>query len=183
MSDELNLSQLIKSPTRITDTTESLLDVILVSSSTLVRRSGVINLPISDHLPVFVELKLKLPKATQQSITTRSHKNYCTSLFTTDLARKANRLLTIFQGNEVNTKLDNFNDILQSTLDVHAPVKTIKIKSRPWPFVNHEIKDLMRTRNLLHRRYLQSRDRSDWVRFKDTIDFIFLYCTLKFYFT
>lgn len=35
-SDELNLSQLIKSPTRITDTTESLLDVILVSSPTLV---------------------------------------------------------------------------------------------------------------------------------------------------
>ena len=53
-SDEFNLSQLIKSPTRIKDTTESLLDVILVSAPMLVRKSGVINSPISDHLPVFV---------------------------------------------------------------------------------------------------------------------------------
>jgi predicted P-loop ATPase/GTPase len=40
---EMNLSQLIKSPTRFTNTTQSLLDVVLVSSNSLVRRSGVLN--------------------------------------------------------------------------------------------------------------------------------------------
>ena len=165
-SDELNLSQLIKSPTRITETTETLLDVILVSAPKLVRKSGVINAPISDHLPVFVELKLKPPKMTQKSISIRSYKNYSPCLFTTDLACKADRLLTIFQGNNVNTKLDSLNDLLQSTLNLHAPVKIIKIKSRPCPFVNKEIKDLMRIRNQLHRRFLQTHNRADWERFK-----------------
>ena len=34
--NEMNLTQLIKSPTRITDSTQSLLDVILVSSKSIV---------------------------------------------------------------------------------------------------------------------------------------------------
>ena len=59
---ETNLKQIIATPTRITDTCESLIDVILVSSPDLVHARGVINTPISDHLPVYVELKLKLPK-------------------------------------------------------------------------------------------------------------------------
>ena len=55
---ETNLKQIIITPTRITDTCESLVDVILVSSPDLVHAYGVINTPISDHLPVYVELEL-----------------------------------------------------------------------------------------------------------------------------
>ena len=53
---------------------------------------------------------------TQKPIATQSYKNYSPCLFTTDLACKADRLLTIFQGNDVNAKLDSLNDALQSTL-------------------------------------------------------------------
>ncbi|CAB4010014.1 Hypothetical predicted protein [Paramuricea clavata] len=61
-STELNLTQIIKTPTRITATSQTLIDVILVSSTALVLESGVINTSISDHLPVYVLLKLKAPK-------------------------------------------------------------------------------------------------------------------------
>ena len=56
--NEMNLTQLIKSPTRITDSTQSLLDVILVSSKSIVYRSGVLLTSISDHLLVYAELKI-----------------------------------------------------------------------------------------------------------------------------
>ena len=58
---ETNLKQIIITPTRITDACESLVDVILVSSPDLVHARGVINTSITDHLPVYVELDLKLP--------------------------------------------------------------------------------------------------------------------------
>ena len=38
-----NLNQLITAPTRITDTSESLIDVIITSTSHLVNESGVMN--------------------------------------------------------------------------------------------------------------------------------------------
>ena len=55
-STELNLTQIIKT------TFQTLIDVILVSSTALVLESGVINTSFSDHLPVYVLLKLKAPK-------------------------------------------------------------------------------------------------------------------------
>ena len=61
-SSEMNLQQLIKNPTIITVTIKSLLNVILISCPQSVHSSGVINYYISDHLPVFVELKVKAPK-------------------------------------------------------------------------------------------------------------------------
>ncbi|CAB4039973.1 Hypothetical predicted protein [Paramuricea clavata] len=63
--------------------------------------------------------------------------------------------------------LDTFNQTIQSTLDSHAPIKTVKVRSRPCPFVTQDIKDLMKTRDQLHRRYLQTRDDLDWSNFKD----------------
>lgn len=53
-----------------------------------------------------------------------------------DLADQADGLLTIFDA----------NDTLQPALDIHAPMKSIKIRSRPCRFVHQEIKNLMKSR-------------------------------------
>ena len=163
---EMNLKQLIEQPTRITATTESLLDIIFVSVASSVRRSGVINVPISDHLPVYVELEVKPPKPSPQYISVRSYRNYDPELFTVDLALHSDPLLSVFDGSDVNIKLNTFNNVFRQVLDVHAPVKTIKIRNRPCPFVTNDIKELMKARNSLHCRFLQTRDASDWTRYK-----------------
>ena len=93
---ETNLKQIITTPTRITDTCESLIDVILVSSPDLVHARGVINSTISNHLYVYVEFKLKLPKPPPCYILTRCYKRYDPDLFTADLATKLDQFLSIF---------------------------------------------------------------------------------------
>ena len=59
---DMNLKQLITKPTRITATTQSLLDVILVSPNNSVRDSGVIHRPISDHSIVLSSSRLRSPR-------------------------------------------------------------------------------------------------------------------------
>ena len=159
---EMNLQQLIKEPTRNTATTESLLDVILVSGPSSVRKSGVINNPIRDHLPVYVVLKLKSPKISPHYVTVRSYKNYDPENFTFDLASHSDSLLSVFAAPDVNSKVGIFNNAFRQVLDAHPPVKTVKIRSRPCPFVTEEIKDLMKIRNRLHRRFLLTRNEFDW---------------------
>ena len=85
--DELNLSQIIKSPTRVTATTKSLIDIVLVSDITFIKRSGVIKTLISDHYPVVVTLKLNKEKQPPQTITTRSFRNYNTDLFEAEISQ------------------------------------------------------------------------------------------------
>ena len=164
--DEMNLSQLIHHPTRITDSSETLLDVVLVSSRSIVRHSGVLNVPISDHLPVYAELKLKSIKPSTQYITARSFTNYTPISFVADLAGKADIFLSIFDGEDVNTKLEKLNNAVESSTNVYAPIKTIKIRSRPCPFITQDIKDLMKRRNQLHQRFLKTRDITDWNNYK-----------------
>ena len=169
---DMNLKQFITKPTRITVTTQSLLNVILVSSNNSVLVSGIIHRPISDHSIVFVKLKVKKPKITPQYITTRSYKKYNADLFVTDLAKEADSLLTIFDQTDVESELNILNDTLQSVLSLHAPVKQIKLRSRPCPFVNQEIKDLMRSRDLLLKQFIQSRQDTEWINFKHSRDLV-----------
>ena len=56
---ELHLTQLIKDPTRITPQTTSLLDIIMISSSSKVKRSGIRDIGISDHCMIYCILKLR----------------------------------------------------------------------------------------------------------------------------
>ena len=51
-----NLTQVIKQPTRITETSETLIDVILASSTSLIRGAKVVPAPFSDHDLVFISL-------------------------------------------------------------------------------------------------------------------------------
>ena len=134
--------------------------------------SGVLHRPISDHSIVFTKLKVKKPKATTQSITTRSYKNYNADNFAIDLAEEADSLLTIFDQSDVDSKLTILNDTLQSVLNAHAPLKEIKIRSRPCPFVNQEMKVLMKSRDRLLKQFTQSRQDNDWKNFKLSRDLV-----------
>ena len=72
----------------------------------------------------------------------------------------------MFAARDVNSKLGIFNNAFRQVLHAHAPVKTVKIRSRPCPFVTEEIKDLMKIRNRLHRRFLLMRNVFDWAEYK-----------------
>ena len=83
-----------------------------------------------------------------------------------DLAKEADSLLTIFDQTDVDSKLNILNDTLQSVWSLHALMKQIKLRSRPCPFVNQEIKDLMRSRDLLLKQFIQSCQDTKWINFK-----------------
>ena len=83
LCDSVNLTQLIKEPTRVTETSSTLIDVIMTSSTNLVERSGVLKSHISDHYLVYAFLKLKISKPPPGYVKVRSYKNYdsqCLSL-------------------------------------------------------------------------------------------------------
>ena len=83
--EQLCLTNLITIPTRVTKSTESLLDVILVSHPDRFATSGNLQMGISDHDLIYVVRKQKLPKTKAKSIECCSIKNLNHSAFNTDL--------------------------------------------------------------------------------------------------
>ena len=52
--------------------------------------------------------------------------------------------------------------LLLISLNDHAPIKRIKIKSKPNPFISPEIKQLMNTRDAWHKSAIKSGDKLHW---------------------
>lgn len=69
-----NLTQMINQPTRITETSKTLIDVILVSNKNRIKETKVIHVSISDHELIYAVLNLSLKKCRTRPvyITTRT---------------------------------------------------------------------------------------------------------------
>ena len=76
----VNVTQLIYKPTRVTETSRSLLDIIMVSDPALAKVSGVLEVTIRDHFLVFVDINRKSPKQAPTYVVTRSFRTKLTSL-------------------------------------------------------------------------------------------------------
>ena len=161
----INAHQLIDKPTRVTVTSRSLLDVIMVSNKAIARESGVLELTISDHYLVYVVLDMKVPKPSPTYITTRSFKNYTADQFSSDIAHVPWGTVELMDS--VDDRVDAFNTLFLTCLNNHAPIKTLRIKRKPNPAITVEIKERIKARNVLHTRARKSGSHRDWKAFTD----------------
>ena len=161
----LNLAQLISKPTRVTETTETLIDVMLTTNPDLLRRSDVCEITISDHFLVYCILNLKLPKPRPTEITTRSYKNFNPETFNVDIGRVPWSTIDLFD--QVDDKVDCFNNLFLGVLEQHAPLKTFKVRhSKVSPVITPEIKLLMKQRDGLLKLARQTVNSCDWESYR-----------------
>ena len=89
LNDLLNvfqMTQLIKEPTRITNTSATLIDVAIVSKPKNIGRSGVLHIGISDHSLIYVRKKISFAKKDIKTVNTRNYRNYIQQNFIADLS-------------------------------------------------------------------------------------------------
>ena len=156
----VNQTQMMKEPTQVTETSSSLIDIIMPSNVSLVENFGVVLSHISDHHLIYASLKLKTLKPPPSYKCVRSYKNYKPDSFLADLQRIPWYDISII--NDVNVMLDHFNDKFLHVMATHAPVKTVRIKHRSCPFISTEIRDLMQYRNNLLKTVRSTISTTDW---------------------
>ena len=157
LCSNLNLTQLITSLTRETSESSTLIDVIMTSNPGLVVESGTVETRISDHHLVYSTLNLKLPKPTPTYAKTRcyKHRNFLENL--AQVPWSENVLI-----DNASEKVNHFNHYFLEVLNQHTPIKTVKIKHHPCPFVDQEMKEHMKNRNQLLKISKQTRSSEDW---------------------
>ena len=114
-----NLTQLVKEPTRITETS-SMIDVVMCTDRTLADSCSVIAPSISDHNLVEVTLRIRGPKVKAE-----------------DPFLVPWHMVHFFD--DIDSQIETFNSLFLEVLDQHAPIKRIKIKARSIPFITPEI--------------------------------------------
>ena len=77
-----------------------------------------------------------------------------------DLANVPFHMVSCFD--DLDDQVEAFNCLFLDVLDKHAPIKRIKIKSRPNPFITPEIRQLMKTRDKWHKSAIRTNDKMHW---------------------
>lgn len=68
---------------------------------------------------------------------------------------------------DTDDKLDTFNSLFHQILDQHAPVKTVKLRARPNPFIDDNIRGLMRSRDHWQRLARETNDPAMWSGYRN----------------
>ena len=121
------MEQLIKSPTRVTCTTSSLIDHILTTFPERVSQQGIIDVGLSDHQLIYCTRKFSRTKlGTHKQITFRLLKNYTAEAYKETLGKVCFPDYESFSG--VNKVSENVIQKLISIIDKLAPFKTKGVK-------------------------------------------------------
>lgn len=141
-----NLNSLSLSATHhFPNTNPSLLDLIIVSRLDSVNTYGQLPSCFSYHDLIYISYKIRVPKVKASYTCRRSFNRIDVAALRNDFG--AIDWTPIFRGNNVDTMVKFFNKSILNLFDHHAPVKKIKIKHKPAPWVNSDIKIVMSKRD------------------------------------
>ena len=149
ITSSLNLKQLVQVPTRVTDTTRTLIDHAFTNSCENIINVTVPVYAISDHFPVCLTRKItkdfdKGP--VHKFISYRDTKSFDESAFVSDLENQPWSVIDIFDN--ANDALDYFSTLFNSVLSKHAPEKKKRVKKAKQPnWMTQDISDAMRKRD------------------------------------
>ena len=168
-----SLEQLITSPTRITESSESIIDLIFVNNIHRVVASGVIPLDLSDHSLIFCVIKSGVAKTggNYRDINYRCFKRYDKVKFNRDLENANWSFLDSIS--DINTTLSTWCNLFSVIAEKHAPIKSRRVKCiNKAPWITPELTKLMRERDFHQKQAHKTNSEYHWVKFRQLRNFI-----------
>lgn len=155
-----SLTQVIDTPTRITSSTSTLLDLIITNTPQCIASNNVVPQVIADHDLISVTVKVSKPKRLPVTKTFRQLTYYTNDIFSSLLLDNVYRLNDIFLTDDVDKQVFIFNEVFIHCLDMCAPMVTKVVKRPPTPWMNDELRNAIKDRNETQSRLKDDRQNS-----------------------
>ena len=128
-----DLTQIITEPTRIMQTSATLIDHVYTNSPANIVECFVSPLSVSDYYPICFSRKIncKLSKHAHITTTYRSFKNFNEGRFLSDLTSDMQNYLP--NQSHIDDDFDIWSSVIVSHINNHAPMKTKRVKSKRLP--------------------------------------------------
>ena len=157
------LKQMIKSPTRITKETRTLIDIIACTHDDRVMKASVYSNAISDRELTGIIRKVNCKRFVPRRIYTRNYRNYDKSSYKDDVKNISWGYKTS-QG--INTEWNSFKNQLIQCVNKHAPLVEKTVSGRDCPWLTSEIKSHIRERDFYLRRAKRTGTELDWSTYR-----------------
>ena len=139
-----DLKKTIKDPTRISRTAKTLIDLIIVSDTDKVERSGSLEPAISDHKLIFCVLKIKSVSSKPDAKQIRTKRAFEEEKCRKQLNEAPWWVMEIFD--DIHYMVFTWESVYKGILSEFIHTRRAKVKLHSLPWINREIKKLMNKR-------------------------------------
>ena len=164
-----NLAQFVDEPTRITETSSTMIDLILSNSANALD-CQVHDIGLSDHC--FVSIKrgnLKIPRY-PKFIECRSFKKFTQETFLERLGDLD--WSNVLKAADADIAAQAFNDNVLGVLDILAPITKKRVRESSPQWVTEDLIKSIRKRDYLKKVASRSKNEMDWQNFKQQRNFV-----------
>ena len=158
------LTQCITEPTRVTDTSSTCIDLIMLQSQHLITKSEVLPEICSDHRVPCVYIRNRKPQGNTFKRTIYNYKKLDHKKFN-DLLSKVNWVSVLLDEN-INHSALNFSNILMDTGKSCTPTKRIKVCKKDALWITDEIKLLISEKRKAHKLAKLHNNTIYWANFR-----------------
>ncbi|CAB3982810.1 Hypothetical predicted protein [Paramuricea clavata] len=168
LTSQYQLKQLIDAVTR--PILGKTIDLIFTSKEDNVIKSGVLDIGMSDHLPIFISRKINSRISIKQGLHTtisyRRKKDFIASDFDNDLVEEIPlSLYEIFD--DPNDLLDCWYSHFMKILDRHAHLIKRRVRNNKLPgWFNSEVRCFSRKRDFFLKQFLKTKNSDTWCTYK-----------------
>jgi hypothetical protein len=161
------LDQIVMEPTRITETCENTLDLFFTNNKTLIHKVEVVP-GMSDHESVFVESAIspRLRRTTPRKVNLYRKADF--GKMREELRDKEQEFVEASRENDIQQAWEVFKNLLHDLMERHIPTKMLKGSKPSKPWVDKDVKRLVRRRNRCFKKQRRSKDPSDIKRYRDS---------------
>ena len=152
-----SFNQLIKEPTRVILDTSSIIDHIATTCARNIIKYGVHEVSMSDHYMVYCIRKFNgAVEKGHKVIKTRKMKNCNEQAFLSDVAGiNWEQMLT--ETDDINVLVNHWTSTFSLIIDKHAPLCEMRVSEKYCPWIDRDLRDLMRTRDKLKKSAVKSK--------------------------
>ena len=150
--DRLGLHQLIKSATRITPDSQTVLDLLISNNPSSIVSTDVEPNSFSDHQEINCTINIKKEKKLPCKITCRTKRNYSAINFRAQLTANVEMIKPIYLTDNVTKQAQILTDYLLTSLNAVAPMETKTLKGTPVKWMTEKLR-----REIALKKYLKSK--------------------------
>ena len=164
MMAEYGLTQLIDGPTRVTENSSAMLDLLFSTDIRIFEYVGCDELSLSDHDLVFGRLRRKVRKIQHNYRDVRCWGKCDVEQLNDDLRSVPWQVAECFD--DVDSKWEYWKDLFWKIVGSHAPAKKARVKRKSAPWINGDIQIMMRARLYYHKKAKKSGKIENWKAFE-----------------
>ena len=170
LANAYGLEQIVDQPTRVTEPSSSLIDLIFTNTIHRIKDHGVVDLSLSDNSMVYCVVKAGISKAPGKTIEYRSYKHYQKNDFIQDLS--VANWSDVDNEPDVDSAVLAWNKLFSCIANNHAPLKTARMKGTKSPWMTTQLTEAMQKRDFYHRKAKQSNCSGYWTLYQQPRNFV-----------